>query len=47
MTQDESTGNYFMQQSQAVIDIWLERGIYEIRNGRYYQKGTNKEIRPY
>ena len=47
VTQDESTGDYFMQQSQAVIDIWLERGIYEIRNGRYYQKGTNKEIRPY
>ena len=47
VTQDESTGDYFMQQSQAVIDIWLERGIYEIRNGRYYEKGTNKEIRPY
>ena len=47
VTQDESTGDYFMQQSQTVIDIWLERGIYEIRNGRYYQKGTNKEIRPY
>ena len=47
VTQDESTGGYFMQQSQTVIDIWLERGIYEIRNGKYYQKGTNKEIRPY
>ena len=47
VTQDESTGGYFMQQSQTVIDIWLERGIYEIRNGRYYEKGTNKEIRPY
>ena len=47
VNQDESTGGYFMHQSQTVIDIWLERGIYEIRNGRYYQKGTNKEIRPY
>ena len=47
VTQDESTGGYFMQQSQAVIDIYVNRGIYEIRNGKYYEKGTNKEIRPY
>ena len=47
VTKDESTGGYFMQQSQTVIDIWLERGRYEIRNGKYYEKGTNKEIRPY
>jgi hypothetical protein len=45
--QDESTGGYFMQQSQVVIDAYVSRGIYEIRNGKYYQKGTNKEIRPY
>ena len=45
--QDESTGGYFMQQSQTVIDIWLERGRYEIRNGKYNEKGSNKEIGPY
>ena len=47
VTQDESTGGYYMQQSQVVIDAYVSRGIYEIRNGKYYQKGTNKEIRPY
>ena len=47
VTQDESTGGYFMQQSQAVIDFYVGLGRYEIRNGRYYEKGTNKEIRPY
>ena len=46
VSEDES-GGYFMQQSQTVIDIYVNRGIYEIRNGRYYEKGTNKEIRPY
>jgi len=47
VTQDGSTGGYYMQQSQTVIDIWVSRGIYEIRNGKYYQTGTDKEIRPY
>ena len=46
VSEDES-GGYFMQQSQTVIDIYVNRGIYEIRNGRYYEKGPNKEIRPY
>ena len=47
VTQDESGGGYYMQQSQTVIDFYVGRGIYEIRNGKYYQKGTDKEIRPY
>ena len=47
VNQDESTGGYFVEQSQTIIDIYVNRGIYEIRNGKYYEKGTNKEIRPY
>ena len=44
--QDVKSGDYYMTQSQAVIDLWLGFGRYEERNGRYYEKGTNKEIRP-
>ena len=47
VNQDESTGGYFVEQPQTIIDIYVNRGIYEIRNGKYYEKGTNKEIRPY
>ena len=36
-----------MKQSQEVIDFYLRFGTYEEREGKYYEKGTLKEIKPY
>ena len=47
VNQDESTGGYYVEQPQTIIDMWVNAGKYEIRNGKYYEKGTDKEIRPY
>jgi len=44
-TKDETTNTYFMSQPQATIDLYLRLGVYEKRNGKIYEKNTNKEIR--
>ena len=36
-----------MKQSQEVINLYLRLGAYEEREGKYYEKGTLKEIKPY
>ena len=47
VNKDEETGGFYMKQSQEVINLWLRLGVYEEREGKYYEKGTLKEIKPY
>ena len=47
VNKDEETGDFYMKQSQEVINLYLRLGAYEEREGKYYEKGTLKEIKPY
>ena len=44
---EDEAGGFYMNQSQEVINLYLRLGVYEEREGKYYEKGTLKEIRPY
>tara|TARA_B100001989_G_scaffold12341_1_gene7749 strand:- start:783 stop:1649 length:867 start_codon:yes stop_codon:yes gene_type:complete len=44
---EDEAGGFYMNQSQEVIDLYLRLGVYEEREGKYYEKGSLKEIRPY
>ena len=44
---EDEAGGFYMNQSQEVINLYLRMGVYEEREGKYYEKGSLKEIRPY